>query len=297
MNISKTGLGTALLPVARVLVQHTPSKLIKEWLWLHWGWRPKSFLIKSNNVLISGDTTDLIQKYVYWFGVWEPNLTQFIRRRMNENPDRTFIDVGANIGYFSTLVAKNYPKAKVVAVEAFPPIVDKLRASVSRNDLKNVRIVAEAASDAVGSLEFFYAGPTNEGATTSTPGRFKTVGVLVSCRPLGELVTPQELIDARLIKIDVEGAEFRVVKGLQPQLALLALDAEVIVEISPDSAEKTTEIFEAFAANGFFPYELENSYESSAYLHRSEVSPPKRIESMPTRQTDIVFSRIDASKL
>ena len=85
------------------------------------------FTTQANGFVVAGNTSDLIQGYLYWFGVWEPNLTDFIMRRMSDAPNRVFVDVGANIGYFTTLVAKRHPQSSVVSIEAFPPTVEKLR--------------------------------------------------------------------------------------------------------------------------------------------------------------------------
>lgn len=62
---------------------------------------------------------DFIQMYVYLFGMWEPDLVAFLRRRMR--PGDTFIDVGAHIGYVSALASKLVgPRGTVVAIEASP---------------------------------------------------------------------------------------------------------------------------------------------------------------------------------
>src|SRR5688572_13533841 len=44
---------------------------------------------------------DLIQMYLWIFGVWEPDLTRFIRDRLKHGD--AFVDVGANIGYYSII--------------------------------------------------------------------------------------------------------------------------------------------------------------------------------------------------
>src|SRR6266545_4932566 len=63
------------------------------------------------------ETDDLIQGYIYLFGVWEPNITDWIRRTLL--PGDTFVDVGSNIGYYSTLAARLVGSAgSVVAIDA-----------------------------------------------------------------------------------------------------------------------------------------------------------------------------------
>src|SRR5262245_30335322 len=49
------------------------------------------------------DARDIVGKHIYYFGVWEPVLTQWLRERLK--PGDTFIDVGANVGYFSALAS------------------------------------------------------------------------------------------------------------------------------------------------------------------------------------------------
>jgi FkbM family methyltransferase len=286
MNHFKQKLGLAAMPMARIMVKTVPPGPMRERVW-RWGrWRSRDFVVEANGIEIAGNTLDLIQGYLYWFGVWEPNLTQFIKRRMSESPDRTFVDVGANIGYFTTLVARHYPRSHVVSIEAFPSIVDKLRSNVKRNALTNVRIVAEAVSDVAGTLELYYAGGLNEGGTTSVRGKHKSPGVQVSCRPLPVMLTDDEMATARLVKIDVEGAESRVVEGLAPKLAMLARDVEFIVEISEGSPKCSEFIFDTFDEHGFCAYELDNDYDPHAYLYPCAPSVPKRLYGRPCHHTD-----------
>lgn len=297
MPFIKEKLSRALLPIARQWVRRSAPGRLRESLW-RWGhWRPLDFKVETQGVLLAGNTLDVVQGYIYWFGVWEPNLTAFIKRRMEAAPDRVFVDVGANVGYFSALVARQCPQAAVVAIEAYPPTVRKLEANLAANRLRNVRVVAAAASDAPGTLEFFYAGQSNEGATTSVPGRFDSAPIRVQSLPFGDLLTPGEMAAARLIKIDVEGAEARVVKGLFQVADALPADVELVVEISTESAADASMIFEGFLSRGFYAYQLENSYEARSYLYPEPIKRPSRIHTVPRTQTDVVFSRVDAPML
>jgi FkbM family methyltransferase len=246
---------------------------------------------------ITGNTTDLIQRYLYWFGVWEPDLTRFILRRMAAVPSRTFIDVGANIGYFSLLVAKAHASAHVVSVEASPPTLAKLRRHIQLNQLRNIRVVPQAASDYQGSIDLFLSAPNNEGATTTLPGIHDSASISVACAPLSCLLTSEEVQAARLIKIDVEGAEASVLRGLEPDLATLPQDVELIVEISAQSRCDTEAIFALLGRHGFHAYELTNSYGPQAYLERRQPDVPRRLLGLPAQQTDVIFSRVDATIL
>ena len=50
-----------------------------------------------------GNTKDLLGLMVNLFGVWEPNLSTFLQRRLE--PGDTFVDVGANSGWFTAMGA------------------------------------------------------------------------------------------------------------------------------------------------------------------------------------------------
>ena len=85
---------------------------------------------------------DMIQTYLYLFGVWEPDVTAFIRRRLS--PGDTFVDVGANVGYHALLAAGSVNgRGRVVAIEASPRIFRMLRENLAGNgDPAAVRAVA-----------------------------------------------------------------------------------------------------------------------------------------------------------
>lgn len=248
---------------------------------------------------MAGTSLDLIQGYIYYFGVWEPNLTAFIARRLHGQSERTFVDVGANVGYFSLLAATSMPTGNVVSIEAFPSIYDKLRRNIELNHLSNIRTIGCAATEAKCEIDMFHAGPSNEGGTTTLRGKFATTAIKVRGQPLSELLSKAEVETARLIKIDVEGAEFSVIQGMRSILKELPLDAEIVVEITPDAlgGEKMAAIFEWFRGAGYFPYTVDNPYAASHYLGSRTEARPRRLRSIPTSQTDCVFSRTNSETL
>ncbi len=80
----RTGALIHLVPLARALVRHAPSSRLRTWDWTFGSWRIKTFTIKTQNFRISGWTRDLIQRYLCWFGIREPQLTHFILARMQQ---------------------------------------------------------------------------------------------------------------------------------------------------------------------------------------------------------------------
>jgi FkbM family methyltransferase len=258
----------------------------------------------DDDVVFRCHLPEFVQMYVYLFGTWEPDLAAFLRRRLR--PGDTFIDVGANVGTVCALASRAVgPKGTVVAVEPSPPVLTDLRETVAANRLGNVRVIAAAASDREQELELF-APSYNLGVTTTVarPG-LQEQGV-VRAAPLPALVGPEILAAARLVKIDVEGAEDRVLTGLLDSVDAMSPQAELIVELSPswwsDTALRPIDVLGPYLDRGFHVYLLPNDYSSWRYLWPNDVSAPRRLRDLATLRTrparlDVVLSRIDADSL
>jgi len=82
-------------------------------------------------------------------------------------PGDAFVDVGANIGYFSLLASKLVGESGlVVAIEPSPTIFAVLESNLARNRAHNVRAVCVAASASTGMLRLFRGPDSNIGRTT-----------------------------------------------------------------------------------------------------------------------------------
>ena len=68
-------------------------------------------------------------------------------------PGDHFVDVGANVGVFSTLIGTRVPGVRITAVEPFPPVRADLLGNLALNGL-DVAVVAAAVSDVAGSATF-----------------------------------------------------------------------------------------------------------------------------------------------
>jgi FkbM family methyltransferase len=247
-------------------------------------------------------TTDIIQRYLYLFGIWEPNLTAWIRRRLA--PGDVFIDVGANIGYYSLLAAHLVgPTGRVVAVEPSPRFARVLTDAADTNRLGNIRIVHAAASDTTGQLTFYTESPTNLGATTMVRPRSPvTASFRAEAAPLPDLLAPDELVQARIIKIDAEGAEAAVVRGLAPVIDHLHPSAELVIEITPrllaKQGQTPADVTEPLTATGFHTYRLDNDYAAGSYPRARRLPDvPRRWTAPITALSDMIFSRVNAAFL
>lgn len=248
------------------------------------------------------DSRDLIQRYISLFGVWEPHMTRWLRGRLGAGD--TFVDVGANIGYFAVLGSRLVgDKGQVVAIEASPAFHDRVLQHVRLNGCDNVRAVNAAVSDSHKTLTFVLASSNNMGANSIVPYDGPAESSFeMAARPLPEILDGDELASARVIKIDVEGAEGGVIRGLAPALGRLRPDVEIAVEVTPDRmvqlGDSIDELMATMALHGFHTYRLPTDYRPENYpraLRRPE--PPVRWRGPIVGESELVFSRVDAEVL
>ncbi len=289
-------------PLARGYLRYAPGNFGKETFWLrvvdpYLAWQPHDFVASTRfGKRLAGNTTDMVQQYLYYFGLWEPDLTNWISGQLR--PGDTFVDVGANIGYYSLLASALVGKTgAVVAIEASPAIFQQLERNVARNDSRNVRCANIAASDRRAKLPLFCGPEHNLGETSlySGPG-FRPAG-WVNAAPLAEILAPAEIANARLMKIDVEGAEGLVLPGLVPLLDSGRSELELIVEFHPqyltEEGRRPRELIQLLETKGFHAYRLENDYWPFSYSKRSRNKRPTRLVTPIEDETVIVFSRRD----
>ncbi|MFJ5260928.1 FkbM family methyltransferase [Streptomyces sp. NPDC088387] len=299
----------ALVTLGRRYVRDAPGSFGKgflagRWLNAHLRDHPRRRIVDlASGDRFAVDTRDLIQRYLYLFGTWEPHMTNWLRGRLG--PGDCFVDVGANIGVFSVLASRLVgEKGRVVAVEASPDFHQRLLRQAALNGCHNIRALNAAVSDTRGPLTFTLASSRNMGANSIVPYDGPAEAVFeVEAVPLPELLDDTEIASARVIKIDVEGAEGAVVRGLAPLLGELRPDAEITVEVTPDRmarlGDSVGELLDTMTAAGFHTYRLPNDYAPASYPPALVGAPrlPVRLRCPVTGESDLVFSRVNAELL
>jgi FkbM family methyltransferase len=240
---------------------------------------------------IKCDPNEFIQSRILQFGIWEPNISKLIETTLRDGD--VFVDVGANIGY-DTLLASTIVGAGggVVSIEASPKTFEILSRQIHENQARNVRTVNRAVSDAPGTLTLYNGGSGDIGRATTIKSRGFDAVATVASAPLDHILTAEERSRLRLIKIDIEGAELPVLRRFLDTVDLYPATVEVIVEASPqDDPPAWSDVFARMQAAGFHPYFIENRYDYEWYLNWRQPSPPRRLEQLPSEQSDILFAR------
>ncbi len=164
-------------------------------------------------------------------GFYEPRETEVLRRlaaSMN-----TFIDVGANTGYYSVILTRANTKLRTVAIEPVEDTRKKLEENLRLNDLhERVGVVPMAVANRSGTATMFLPGTTGTvGSSLRDLHPLETSkSEEVPVTTLDELLgSTNEIGGSILVKIDVEGAEGLVLQGATE---LLSMGAFFVVELS-----------------------------------------------------------------
>jgi FkbM family methyltransferase len=145
-------------------------------------------------------------------GIENDETKEFISNRSKGN---IFWDVGSNIGYFPLYVAKsaNY----VRAFEPEPTNYNILEKNLQMNDFSNIKSHQIAISTEAGEAELFRSGSEGSGIhSLANDERLSEDTQTVSTQTIDNLVNRFEIPD--FIKVDVEGAEMKVLEGAENSL-------------------------------------------------------------------------------
>jgi FkbM family methyltransferase len=197
----------------------------------------------SDNFRMRVDTQDFIQRTIYLTGVWDDGVGAAVRRLLK--PGELFVDIGANVGYFSLLAAKL--GGRVIAFEPNPECQAEMAHNIALNGFRNIDVRATGIADRRGQDVLYVESKENLGA-----GSLKSVSgnpIAVEIDTLdGQLAGETPAI----IKLDIEGAELMALRG---GAQTLAQTRTIIVEVSEYSLRELggskEELFAIMAGHGF----------------------------------------------
>lgn len=122
-------------------------------------------------------------------------------------------DVGAHVGYFALCAAKAVGKhGRVIAFEPLPLNLKYLRLHISANRIDNVDVIAAGVSDTDGKACFDISLGTGRGHLSAS-------GDTIDVVSLDELCESGRIRPPHVIKMDIEGAETRALRGARRTLA------------------------------------------------------------------------------
>jgi len=175
---------------------------------------------------------DMTQETILLEAGWDPLLTEFTKEALADGS--VFIDVGANAGYFTLIAAQCVgDSGKVLSIEPNPSVAKQLKVNVERSRLSNVIIEEAACSDSQSPLTLYIPDESKLGqASLSKANAGSIESVNVRSVTLDQLILDNALETVTFVKIDVEGAELMVLRGMTETLR--RYKPIIVLELEPD---------------------------------------------------------------
>ena len=141
-----------------------------------------------------------------------------------------FVDVGANVGYHTIRTARHLRKlgGSVIAFEPIQANFDRLLTNVRLNKLGNIRAERIGLADKEGDVEVSRSTQGSSNFSLGSTGEFSELIHLVS---FDDYIISNNIGRIDSIKLDIEGAEVRALRGMQKTIERLR--PVLIVEINP----------------------------------------------------------------
>ncbi len=199
---------------------------------------------------------DVVISSALALGVYEPFQIEVFRSLLSSS--MTVVDIGANIGLYTVIAAKK--AGKVFSFEPESENIALLNKNVRENGLANVQTFQKAVADTEGTQEFFISNNNKGSHSLFTPPDTFEKGT-VETISLDAWAAQNHIDNIDLIKIDVQGAEFLVLKGMKK---ILARHPTILIEYDPDmlasSGGDPINILEDFKSLGYTIHNISETY-------------------------------------
>lgn len=187
-------------------------------------------LDKQPALYLHEGTDTCVSRQIRRNGIWEPYETALLIRYLQ--PGAVFLDVGANIGYYSVIASGLVgDQGQVVAYEPDPENFRLLRENLAANGAANVCPVQAAVADYSGTADLYLADE-NKGdhqLYDNGNGRGRCVVTVVNGGDHVSGLTRR--VD--FVKIDTQGSETVVIKGLYDILRANSDHLVMVIELWP----------------------------------------------------------------
>ena len=195
----------------------------------------------DNNIRIITLLSDHIESQVFWQGFQEADeeAIKILKRRLPS--DGIFIDIGANIGTFTLVAAKQASQGQVHAFEPSARHFARLERNVELNHFSNIILNRKGLYDQPGEAILFLPSRSGEmnnsgAASLYKSGETSQVSEAVSLVRLDDYIQDKNIERVDIIKIDIEGAEIKALNGAKD--TLMRLRPLVLMELDLDNLSR-----------------------------------------------------------
>lgn len=168
----------------------------------------------DSDLLINIDTASLIEWSIFFYGHYEPEISNLIKRVVK--PGYMTFDIGANIGCNTLIMARSAGEAgRVIAVEPNPKIYMRLTENISLNRMKNIEPIQCGMSNTIGELTLYTAPDNfpNQGMSSLYPQSVLSIEMPVKVQTLDSIMQAKRCDRLDFVKIDAQGSDYDVLLG------------------------------------------------------------------------------------
>ena len=170
------------------------------------------------------DLSDWVQRNIF-LGSFYKDDKRIIEKILKQG--MTFVDIGANIGYFSLLASSLVgDKGLVIAFEPNFKTYSNFKKTIENNSIKNIKLYDCALGDWVGNALLYPNHEDKNNATATLVNVGQKEGYEIKVNTLDNIIEKLDLKKIDYLKIDVDGYEPNVLKG-----ASNALKSKIIKNI------------------------------------------------------------------
>ncbi len=164
-------------------------------------------------------------------GVYEPAMSEAITALLRNHD--TFIDAGANEGYFSVLAAHKAPHSRIELFEPQIRLNKIIHENLRLNNVTNATLHSTALSDQNEQTRLYLSNEMNTGASGFFSKRQWSKRIQkTQTQTLDSFLENSNIHRVRLIKIDCEGGEIKIIPGMSKALQENRFDF-IILECHP----------------------------------------------------------------
>ena len=265
--------------------------------------------IKTDSLTGDNMTKKIIDGHTIYFNPNDPVLLETFSNDEYEQatsntikklvkPGMNVINIGANIGYFTLLLARQVgPQGKIFSFEPTASTAKFLQKNIDANRYKNVEVHVKAVLNKNGASDFWVGGSS----VHNWVSELKTQSYPLYTRVQVETTTIDDFLKNRDIRIDfvmmdAEGSEKYILEGMKKTLQSNP-NLEIIAEYNPYTfklAETTAESFlDLVEKLGFFTYVIDDKDGKVKLTSKKEIltnfQAPNLTNLYLTRKTKTVF--------